>query len=53
MEIVESATNIEICIIKDGHIETMADDQLESIVKEIKSEKEAAEEAKKAKAKKD
>ena len=47
LEIVESAGNIEICVIKDGKIEMVSDEQVEAIVKEIKAEKEAEEAAKK------
>ena len=47
MEIVESAKNMEICVITDGKIEMLNDDKLEELCSEIKKEKEAAEEAKK------
>ena len=47
MEIVESAKNMEICVVQDGKIEMLADDKLEELCAEIKKEKDAAEEAKK------
>ena len=52
MEVVESKENIEICVVKDGKIEMLAEDKLGDIVSAIKKEKDAAEEAKKNKDKK-
>ena len=49
MEVVESAENIEICVIKDKKIEMVDDAALAAIVATIKKEKDEAEEAKKNK----
>ena len=48
LEIVEAASNIDICVLKDGRSFTLPDAQLESVVAELKKEKEE-EEAKKKK----
>ena len=49
LEIVESSTNMELCVIKDGAIRMVENDIVEALVTTIKKEKEAAEEAKKNK----
>jgi hypothetical protein len=49
LEIVESATNMELCLIKDNKISMVENDVLEALVATIKKEKEVAEEAKKNK----
>lgn len=49
LEIVESATNMELCVITKDKIATVEDDVVESLVTAIKKEKEEAEEAKKNK----
>ena len=49
LEIVESASNIEICVVTANKIATMDQDALETLVAAIKKEKEEAEEAKKKK----
>ena len=43
LEIVESASNIEICLIKGDKTEMIPEEQIEQLVKELKAEKEAAE----------
>jgi 20S proteasome alpha/beta subunit len=49
LEIVDSATNIELCVIKNDKMTMVESDVLEGLVDTIKKEKEAAEEAKKNK----
>ena len=49
LEIVESADNMELCVIKRDKIATVESDVLSSLVTAIKKEKEEAEEAKKKK----
>ena len=52
LEIVESASNMEICVVKDGSTRMLEEDDLKPIVAELKKVKEE-EEAKKKGAKKD
>ena len=49
LEIVESASNMELCVIKQGSVSMVENDVLEALVAAIKKEKEDAEEAKKNK----
>lgn len=47
MEVVESAKNIELCIVKAGNVsENVSEARIEAVVSEINAEKEAKEEEK-------